>query len=209
MSSEPFKLETPQIPLYYITWKIYTNHVTAAKKQASIKPLRYFSSAFLKKPLKGHAFKVELEAWHHTPPSHWWLLSGRNHNVAGRTSHRWTHLWKEPTTTISRHGIYQNLPSIHFPNWLRFPWGWPQLTHPPQFGTSGTATHWFLINTPLIGNIRVCDTVLMIGLLCVVILIRVSMGVSKLAKPVCCWCEMTSTKSHFNLLIAELRIIAY
>ena len=64
--------------------------------------------------------------------------------------------------------------------------GRPQLTHPPQFGTSGTATHWFSIDTPLIWNIRVCDTVLTIGLLCVEILIRVSMGVSKLAKPVCC-----------------------
>ena len=75
--------------------------------------------------------------------------------------------------------------------------GMTTIDTPPQFGTSGTVTHWLPINTPLIWNIRVCDTVLMIGLLCVEILIRVSMGVSKLAKPVCCWCEMTSAKSHF------------
>ena len=43
--------------------------------------------------------------------------------------------------------------------------GQPQLTHPPQFGTSGTVTHWFTIDTPLIWNVRVCDTVLMIWLL--------------------------------------------
>ena len=73
--------------------------------------------------------------------------------------------------------------------------GWPQLTHPPQFGTSGTVTHWFTIDTPLIWNIKVCDTVLMIGLLCVKNLPRVSMGVSKLAIPMCHWCEMTAVKS--------------
>ena len=74
-------------------------------------------------------------------------------------------------------------------------WGQPQLTHPPQFGMSGTATHWFTINTPLIWNIRVCNTVLMIGLLCVKNLLRVLMGVSKLAIPVCRLCEMTAAKS--------------
>ena len=63
--------------------------------------------------------------------------------------------------------------------------GRPQLTHPPQFGMSGTVTHWFTIDTPLIWNVRVCDTVLMIGLLCVENLLKVSMGVSKLAIPVC------------------------
>ena len=63
--------------------------------------------------------------------------------------------------------------------------GRPQLTHPPQFGTSGTATHWFTIDTPLIWNVRVCDTVLTIGLLCVKNLLRVLMGMSKLAIPVC------------------------
>ena len=53
--------------------------------------------------------------------------------------------------------------------------GQPQLTHPPQFGMSGTATHWHTINTPLIWNVRVRDTVLRIGILCVEILLRVSL----------------------------------
>ena len=48
-----------------------------------------------------------------------------------------------------------------------------------------TATHRFTIDTPLIWNVRVCNTVLMIRLLCVENLLRVSMGVSKLAIPVC------------------------
>ena len=53
--------------------------------------------------------------------------------------------------------------------------GWPQLTHPPQFGMSGTATHWHTIDTPSIWNVRVHNTVLRIGILCVKILLRVSL----------------------------------
>ena len=58
-----------------------------------------------------------------------------------------------------------------------------------------TLTHWFTTDTHLIWHVRVCDTVLTIGLLCVENLLKVSMGVSKLAIPVCRLCEMTAAKS--------------